>query len=146
MEYCELKATKTQQSRGGFTTTTTPRPLTARKNLDKGLYQRELLSAITFYIRKNCAHSRAYVCLPNIHSSQLPLSCPHSLGSPRLLPTSPELRMADKPQMPLDLMSFWGSCRYEINFSPVNLCYAKLIIRPTKKPRREEGNIVLPLR
>ena len=41
-------------------------------------------------------------------------------------------------------MSFWGSHTYKICFSPVNLFYFNLIIRPAKDPRRKEGKVFPP--
>lgn len=34
----------------------------------------------------------------------------------------------------------------KLKFSPINLPYANLIIRPAKKPRKVEGRIFLPYR
>ena len=38
-----------------------------------------------------------------------------------------------------------GSSLYEICFSPGNLSWVNLIIRPAKEPKREEGKFFLPL-
>ena len=66
--------------------------LTAWKNLDKGsLPGRELLPETASYIRKIYLHGRANICLPNICSFHLPVSCFPPLWSPRLLLPSPHL-------------------------------------------------------
>ena len=54
--------------------------------------------------------------------------------------------MACKPQLPdcLGVSDFYGAL-YEICFSPVNLTYVNLIIRPAKELRGEEGKSSPPL-
>lgn len=124
-------------------------PLNCLKELQKGAFTRKrAITSCNFFIWEIYLHSGANICLPNICSPHLPVNCLSLLWSPRLLP----LPLAQNGVYITCLTAFESHIfmgllyvrSYIHSFSPVNMSFVHLIVRPAKEPRRKEGKFFLP--
>lgn len=91
-----------------------------------------------FLIRKSPLQGLANICSPNICSSHLPVN-----GSPpfEALGPTPSLSSTWPCRTALESQILWGSHTFQISFSPVNLFFVSLMMRPAKEPKGKKGKL-----